>query len=214
MIWDIRIYKSWNSRNLKAAWLNTYHVNFNGAVTDPELQEMLEAIATSERMIHLQPVQFLHATVSSMRDEPVYDPQFLKVFELQGTGNRAVVAPNQALDLNITYKVKKQVAFGRSGTMFYRGCLTSNDVLVNDRGEAQLKNDAEVASPVLFANFNNGIMNAAPNIELVMSHPSFNAADADPLAVRVVQGFNPSGVAINKRDHRYFDVKSAVAPAP
>lgn len=208
-MYDIRVYKSWNARNLKAAWVNNYHVNFEGEITDETLEEKLTAIIDAEKAIHLQPVQFLHATISTTRDEPVYDPKSLKVFEIQGNGGRNIVAPDQALDLNIALKVKKQVAFGRSGTMFYRGALLNSDVIVNDRGEGQLKNEEGATNPVLWANFNNTIKGGVGTIELVMADKRFNAPDVGALEVRVVQSFAPSGVSIVKRDHRYYDVKSA-----
>lgn len=209
--YDIRIYKSWSVRNMKAAWVNTYVVNFEGLITDDALAQKLDAIATAERTLHLATVQFLHATVSTKADEPVYDPKTLKVFELQGNGGRAVVAPDIPVDLNIVLKVKKQVAYGRAGTMFYRGALLNSDVSINDRGEAQLKADASITNPVIWNNFNSGINQAAPGVELVMADHRVDDPNAGAIEARNIQGFSPAGVVINKRDHRYFDRKNVIA---
>lgn len=204
--WDVRIFKSWGARNLDASWVNNYVLNWDGNdVGSNEVVAAINAIVDMERAFHLIPVQYLHATFSTTRDEPVYTPETLRVFELASTGARAVPVDDAAVDLNICLKVKKQVAFGRSGTMFYRGALRASEVKLNSRGEAELAPEYEFFNPGAVSNAYSHVSNLA-GFEWIMKHPALdNPDEQNPVVARAVKGIAPSGVVVNKRNHRYFD---------
>lgn len=212
-VYDVKIYKSFGVRNLKAAWANTYQMNAIEDITDNSIQDMINALVGMEQTYHTQPVQFLHAVCSTKMNEPQYTPESLKVFELQGTGNVVVPEGEQVLDLNISLKMKKGVAFGRSGTMFYRGCLRTIDVSVNDRGESQLRGDSLIMTPGTWANAFNLVNNLAQPTRWIMAGDVIDVNQDITTQVRNVLSFVPSGVSINKRDHRYFD-RAAAAGVP
>jgi hypothetical protein len=206
-IFDVRIYKSWAARNIKASWVNNYQAVFDGPVEAPELQALIDRVVASERMIHLQSVQFLHAVVSTKLDEEVYDPATLKTVELAGAGNRALGEDGIALDLNIALRVKKQVIYGRSGGQYYRGCLLAEDVIINDRGESIIKPGSAPTGAPLWANFNNTIIPPDMPAKLCMASKIFDtgAPGEETAPVRIINGFALQGIVLLKRDHRYFD---------
>lgn len=210
---DLRIFKSWQARNLAAAWVNTYVFNWdNTDVTDPSVATLINGICAMEREFHLAPVQYLHATFSTTKDEPVYDPKTLRVFELDGTGNRVIPVDDSAADLNLCLKMKKNVMYGRSGTMFYRGALLSSDIAINSRGEAELAPNAAVSNPGTISNaFGNS--KVVPAMQWIMAPDAANNPDGQALTARNVVGISPSGVSINKRNHKYFDEVGAVVRA-
>lgn len=212
-VWDLRIYKSWNVRNMKASWVNTYQINYDGGVEDDMWVQKINSIATAEKNLSLNLVQFLHATVSSKRDEAVYDPRMLRTFELTGNGLGTIPEDDPPLDLNIAFKVKKSVAFGRSGSMYFRGCLRQSDVDINDRGESQWASASHLNSPAVWTNLNT-LWSAYPEMQIVMAGKDFDDPElVTPLETRAVQSFQGAGVVLLKRDHRYFDRRDP-APVP
>lgn len=213
---DVRIYKSWNARNLNEAWVNNYVINFDGNVESPGWITVIDNLAAAEKILHLQGVQYLHATVSTTMDEPVYNPKSLRVFGLQGTGNRAIPEGDVAVDLNVALKMKKEVAYGRAGTMFFRGALLSSDVEINDRGESQIPAVGSLlASPVLIANVNQAYNAIPEGFDWVMKVPEMDdPAQQENITARLVLTVGIGGISVNKRNHRWFDKRAKVtAPA-
>lgn len=208
---DVRIYKSFGARNRKAAWVNNYVINHTGDVTSAGWTDVINGIAAAERLLHADQVQYLHATVSTTANEPVYDPKSLRIFELEGAGGRNTTN-DPPLDLNITLKAKKRVAYGRSGTMFYRGALLKSDVDINDRGESQISPvTSALNNPVFWANVNIQLNGIPEGFTWVMMHPSLNDPNPGNIEVRNVLGLQMGGVSLNPRDHKYFDLKNKVA---
>lgn len=204
MVFDLRIYKSWGVRNQKAAWVNNYQLNYNGEINDALLADKVNDIVAAEKNLHSAGVQFLSATLSSMRDEPVYDPKMLKTWGLQGVGVRPLDEENPPVDLNLAMRVRKEVNYGRQGSAYYRGCLYASDVAINDRGESQIAAGAHWVNPVVWANFNQ-LMNGNTDVEIVMADKVNNDPDAPANEARIVHLWSLYGVVFLKRDHRYFD---------
>jgi hypothetical protein len=204
--WKIAIHKSWAARNPDETWVNNYIVNSPQAdVTDAGTQNIVDQFVAMEAEFHLAPVQFLHATFSSLRAEDAYDPKMLRVFEIQGTGHRGIVVDDMALDLNIALKAKKVVAYGRAGTMFYRGCLTASDVVLTSAGKSELKPDSPVMNIGTWTNARGHVSNLA-GVQWIMDVPQLHLANPQGnIEDRVVQNLLPSGISINKRNHKYFD---------
>lgn len=215
MVYDLKIYKSWAVRNIKAAWVNTYQINLNGEdIEATDWVNKINSICTAEKNIHLNQVQFLHATLSSKRDEVVYDPKMLRTFDLQGNGLGPIAEDDTPLDLNIAMAVRKNVGYGRSGVNYYRGALCASDVIINERGESQIAPTSKFMGAPSWANINT-LMMAYPDYELVMAGKMHDDPEVEGTFItRTVTSFSLKGVVLLKRDHRYFDRKDAPAPAP
>lgn len=208
--YTISIYKSWGARNLEEAWVNRYLVNSAAPdVTGADVQTTVDAFVAMEAELHLDQVQFLHATYSSTVKEAVYDPRQLRVFETQGTGHRGIPDGDTALDLNIALKAKKVVAFGRSGTMFYRGALTAADVNINSRGESELRADSPMMVPGTWSNAWGHVHNLTATPWIMDAPVLHDPNNQTPFVDREVQNLLPAGVSINKRNHKYFDSLTA-----
>jgi hypothetical protein len=127
----IRVFKSWGARDPERRWSNAYEIT-SPTLTSPEAQEpTMEMIVAAERHIHLPDVQFLEATISTwLPDSHPYDPTAFTTYDLTGIGTRSTAGAdaNSALDSNVCYLVKRQCTTGRSGKLFYRGCLLEQDV--------------------------------------------------------------------------------------
>lgn len=214
MIWTVKIFKSFGGRVANSMWSNSYHINTNNAdmlIEDPAWKTLVEQLGVMERTIHLEPVNFMRATLSSLRQEPEYDPRTLRVFELQGIGERGNNGGGTPMPLDMTLKVKKNVGYGRSGTMFYRGCLNSTDVSIGAGGDPALKSPGD---PGLFSAVNGFVTVLTDELsaiqgELVMPPRGAEAAEGGVTTARIVQSFAISGISINSRNHRYFDTEES-----
>lgn len=207
MFYDLRIYKSWKGRNLAAAWVNTYILSTEVEIGDTaNVDAIINAFMAMEHELHLSDVNFLHATFSTVRNEPVYDPKTLYVAAVTGTGNRGYLENEAPLDLNIALKVKKECAFGRSGTAFYRGALTNFDVITNSRGESELDiTRSPLNNPALWSNAF-GHVNNLESATWVMKVPAMDDPNSTaPVEARIVKGIGLGGISVNKRNHKYFD---------
>jgi len=204
--WTIRIFKAYGGRTADKLWSNTYHVSAEQPLTDPGWTALVEAIGARERMLHNPQVNFMRATISSTTREGGYNPEDLKVYELGTVGERGVQSGEIALPLDLALKVKKNVAFGRSGTMFYRGVLHSGDVSVGAGGDATLivPGDGNLLNNV-------GLLPSSIQDELtalggfLIMPPRVTVPGGPAQTVRTIDSFALSGVSVNRRNHRYFD---------
>jgi hypothetical protein len=199
----IRVFKSWGTRDAERRWVNNYEVEA-GALGVTALDAVAEAIADAERVIHLNQVHFLSATISTWaEDSTPYNPLAFRTIELDGTGT-PLVGSDDPVDSNVCLLVKFQAATGRSGRRFYRGVLTEADMEIG--GDARF--NLEAASPVR-TRFNQ----AGGYAELLAPYLS---GGADPVSIvlaapnlvgvqREVESVEIGGIVVNRRNHRYFD---------
>lgn len=204
-LYTIRIFKSWAGRFAERRWVNNYEVQ-SAALAVTDLSAMVTALANAEKNIHLDLVNFLSATVSTYEPEgPSYVPDSFTTIELAGVGSRAT-ASQQSVDSNVCLKVNFQAPTGRSGRRFYRGCLIESDVV----GLGDLTYTFEAASPVADAGaamvaFKGALApyltGGADANKLVLIYTGAGS----PSVVRGISVVKSVGIAINKRNHRYFD---------
>jgi hypothetical protein len=207
MVWTLKIFKSYGGRVANSMWLNAYHIFSASAATgieDPAWLAVVNQFVQNERTIHLEGVNFMRATLSTARKENFYDPKTLRVFELNSLGGRGGQVP---MMLDLALKVKKNVAFGRSGTSFYRGCVFPTEVTIAAGGAPVLTSpiDANLTAavnawPAAYAD-----ELAALSANLVMLDGGGTIEGGVETETRTVQSFSVSGLSINKRNHRYFD---------
>jgi hypothetical protein len=215
--WDIKIYKSFGGRNDRNMWSNLYTVKMllDDIIVDKQnFLDVVETIATFDRRQHTKSVHMIRAVMSTVIQEPDYDPKKLKSYELSGIGMVDTPAGQSVLDLNIVLRIKKQAAYGRSGHWSYRGALNTGDVTIGSTGRAMLTNEFTSNGQVLgltpgWNNLTNGLANKA---ELVYREKSLIDPNAQTEA-RLITNVAYGGTGYNKMDHKYFDKGPKAAPA-
>lgn len=185
--------------------MNNYEVE-SAATGVASLAATASAIAAAEKIIHLDLVNFLSATVSTWEpDGTPYNPDSFTTVELAGVGSRAT-ASQQSVDSNVALKVNYQPTTGRSGRRFYRGCLIETDIV----GLGDLSYTFESGSPVADGG------TAMVSFKSAMAPYLAGGTDANKVVlaytgagsgsvVRGVASIKSAGIAINRRNHRYFD---------
>lgn len=206
----IRVFKSWGARDPERRWVNSYEAHSIDGLWPDAFEPMKDAIVTAEKAIHHANVQFLEATISTWEvDSHPYDPTSFFTYELSGSG--AVDAPHahdiEVLDSNVCYLVKRQTHGGRSGKLFYRGCLLETDVRMG--GDARFTLEAGSNYQEGGAFFTTYKAALAPYIgdDAVTSgtYMALISLIANITTVRAVELMKVGGVTVNRRNHRYFD---------
>lgn len=204
----IRIFKSWQARDPERRWVNNYEAHSDEVVAPDAFESMMNDIVAAEKLIHLLPVQFLSATISTWEADSVpYNPSSFFTYELAGGGGRGGAADVvQALDSNVCYLVKRQTHGGKSGKLFYRGCLEEADVQMGGDGRFVFTAGTGLATPASpeFAAYATAM---APHLSV--------GAGGEKMALismigvnqvaRLVESLAVGGITINRRNHRYFD---------
>ncbi len=214
MIWTLKLFKAFGGRVTKGMWSNTYLINSNNltiGIEDPAWLELVNQIGVNERAIHLSQTHFMRATLSSAREEAIYDPKMLRVFELQGTGNRGTDAGQSPIPLDLAMKVKKNVSYGRSGTMFFRGCLNTNEMTIGAGGAAALKTPIDSWLTIAVDGWITALANELTALDGSVVMPAAAGLDEGTANFigRNVQSYTISGLSVNRRDHRYFDTAAS-----
>jgi hypothetical protein len=206
----IRVFKSWQVRDVERRWVNTYEVEHTGA-SPADLIETANDIADAERLIHRDAVQFLSATISTWEpDSKPYNPLAFTTVELTGTG-AVLVSTGQPVDSNVCFVVKREATLGRSGRLFYRGCLLESDIETG--GDLRVKLTPGTGLAQGGANFGAFVTamqpmmatTGAPARLILIQNPSTPGEVAEAGPYRYVTSLKSAGVTINRRNHRYFD---------
>lgn len=213
----VKSFKAWGGRTKDQQWVNTYDVavmDGDLVLADPAWPLFAAALVNRELSFHLPMVNSMRVVLSTLDAEAEYSHRNLRVIETTGVGMRSVPSGEQPLPLDIALKCKKNAALGRNGTTFYRGALHTGDITVAAGGNPTL-NDPIAAELI------NGIglmitQDLLPTLEtlqgeFIMPNPEDGVGGAE--TVRVYTQILPSGVSVNRRDHRYFDRQDAPAPA-
>lgn len=204
----LRTFKSWGARDANRRWVNTYEFSTTTHTSPAAMLPTLVAVVNAEREIHLTDVQFLEGTVSTwVPDSHPYDPDVFVTQELSGHGNRGNSTPpnSTALDSNVCLQVKRQCTSGRSGKLFYRGCLLETDVEMGGDGSFTLTAGTGIAPGgtqwVAYTTAMAPFLTAAEGGDAL----SLISKVGTTTHIRPVDALVPRGVTINRRNHRYFD---------
>lgn len=213
--WIIRTFKGWNNREFERSWSNTYEMVADD-ISPVGLQGVAVDIIEAEAHLHLPAVQFLGYTISTWNPDGVpYDPTTFKSVSLARVGLRA--APNgwqdQALDYNVCLMVHRNCETGRTGRLYYRGCLGEWDVKMGGSGRFQLAATGEgdvtyhieAGAWTLFLAGIGQYVNPEAVLNGHLALISDPIGDGNPPIVRPVESLEIGGVVINKKNHRYFD---------
>lgn len=193
----VRIYK-YLTTNPTLSWVNTYELFAlnEGEVGEPAAA--VSALVNFEKAIHLNDTGFDRAVFSTFAEDGVpYDPLSFIVYPLTGTGAVSTVSASQ-LSLNNCLFVRKTVAAGRSGKLFYRRCLQEADV-VSPAGTLALAPGNAVEGRVSDALTNLvDLFGTGNTLRLAM------IASGQP--VRNITELQVAGARVMQFNNRYFDV--------
>jgi hypothetical protein len=197
--------------NPSFVWQNTYELDWTQGETPGTSNAwltILEGMLEAERQLHTANVEFVKAVGSSWSPLPPgpqqYDPEEFCVYlpDEPSLGTRTV--SGDPLPRHCALYVKKEVTFGHTGKLFYRGVLSEADI----QSTSALDLRIPTASLSVLQQLVTAMM--ADMSVVIEAHMGFHAMirlpypDADPES-RVVQGFVASGLSINKPNHAYFD---------
>jgi hypothetical protein len=126
-------------------WANTYTVLADGGIDGEALRNFCYWLTLAESHIHLTHVQFARVVLRQLDYTSPDGTSFraLKPFGREG-GTRPVTGNGSPLPLEWALHVKKQMPYGRSGHIAYRGVLHSCDVTVNPYRRIALKTDSDL----------------------------------------------------------------------
>jgi hypothetical protein len=191
-VFTVRIYKRLEGQE----WANSYEVQATDASSDPTISigNLRNWLVGLERSIHLTDVFFDRITISTYQpDSQPYDPTRFTSYPIFQQGQRA--RSGDALTLAICLFVRREVSFGRSGKLLYRGVLQENDV-------AGYRSGLLTASITSLQNAINTAWSARPSFwRLVMA-----SGVPTPQDVREVINLGVSAFTVVKKlDNRYFD---------
>ena len=191
-VFTVRIYKRLEGQE----WANSYEVQAAVASSDPTIMigNLQNWLIGLERSIHLTDVFFDRITVSTYQpDSRPYDPTRFVSLPIFQQGQRA--RSGDALTLAICLFVRREVRFGRSGKLLYRGVLQEADV-------AGYRSALMTQSINSLQNAINTAWSARPaSWRLVMA-----SGTPTPTDVREVVNLGVSAfTTVKKLDNRYFD---------
>lgn len=113
------------------SWSNVYEVIATGDGGIAELNALGNDLLNYEKQIHYDDILFDRIGIGTWTpDTHPYDPYNTYVIEVPGGtfGGRTAPANTARLPLRSCWEVKRGVLTGRSGKLFYRGCLAETDV--------------------------------------------------------------------------------------
>jgi hypothetical protein len=206
----IEIHKAWASYDMERSWSNTYEIMAGGA-GPADVDNIALALVAAERKLHLVAVNFLEYRIATWEpDSHPYDPTKFVTHSLgTAAGQRGVVGDVvNALDYNVCLMVHRSAASGRSGRLYYRGCLTEYDVKQAGDGRFGLDPTSTFLSAgagdpwPLYSGLMAPILNDPPTIGGTLALISKSGAT---IYRRPVTSLEIGGVTINKHNHRYFD---------
>lgn len=204
----IRIFKSWSVRDPERRWVNSYEFSSSTLTSPAAMAPIMDQLVIAEKAIHLPDVQFLSGTISTwLPDSHPYDPDAFNTYELTGAGARSTAGAtaNSALDSNACYLVKRECTSGRSGKLFYRGCLLEQDVESGGDGRWSLTAGGIMTQGgSAFA----GYLAAMADFLVAAEGEAAMALISQIEGVthiRAIANLVVGRVTFNRRNHRYFD---------
>lgn len=194
----VRIYK-YLASNPSLMWANSYELI---SVGDPGVgasDNVVTALLNFEAAIHLDDVRFDRAVFSTyVADGEPYDPESFIVYPSSLEGAVSTVGKDPR-SLNDCLFVRRVVSSGRTGKLFYRRCLTDEDV-TSPAGSIQLAPASPVWDNVgqAFSDYLVDYTGTASDFRLALI--------ALGQVVRNVASFQAAGARVRQYNNRWFDV--------
>jgi hypothetical protein len=198
MLYLMKTFKSWGGRSDSGQWSNSYHIRSDNAIDHVGWQGVIDVIVGREKQVHLETVSFMRSLITPFAENPLNQPEkVLRVFNLAGSGGRVVPAGRHGHDLNVALIVKRQLASGRGGRLFWRGCVHEDDTELGAGGRYMLTPGSPLTTNIVrdevgeIKNLGAGFFHVIPNKPGLIVQYS-----------RDVTGFSIGGLTLNRRDHR------------
>jgi hypothetical protein len=195
--------------NPENSWVNSYEFRANAAGFAGAFAALGEALVTFESTIHTSSVRFDRYTVSTWAPDSVpYDPEAFLSVPLSRIG--LIETPETELEpLGMAYRVNRVPVTGRFGNLFYRGCLTEDQVtspagipIIADP-VIQNSNLQEAITDSLLDQY----LGPAAEGDFTMVMIDFTGVQ-----IRVVNALIAGGVSLIKQDHQWFNRTTAGPP--
>ena len=181
-------------------WVNTYELRAGDSPTAAEIANVALNLVNYEREFHLTTTRFDRWVLSSwVEDSNPYNPDAFVSTSLSVNG-LADVGSGDTEPLQMVLFVKRQVASGRYGKLFYRNVLREEDV-VTVAGIPTLSNPVAMQNRIDDAVDNNDLAEELSNDDSIERITMESTGSS-----RNVTGFVVAGVRFVSLDHRYFDV--------
>jgi hypothetical protein len=189
-----RVYKFWGGY----LWANNYEIQAVNNILNPPfaLQALADRLVALERVLHLVDVTIDRVTISTYApDSQPYNPDTLATFPYNQYGQRNY--SGDALPLDACLFIRRNTDFGRDGRLFYRGCLSENDV--GTRGfRGVLTNSTITSIRNIISNWYQTGLGTQWRFVMASGVP-------DPTNIRPVIGLDPSEKVVYKKlNNRYF----------
>lgn len=194
----VRIYK-YLATNPSLMWANSYELISTSDLGPGAGDNIVTALLNFEAAIHLDDVRFDRAVLSTyVADGEPYDPESFIVYPSSLEGEVSTVGKDPR-SLNDCLFVRRVVASGRTGKIFYRRCLTDEDI-TSPAGSIQLADTSPVWDTVAtaFSTYLFDYTNGSEDFRLCLI--------ALGQQVRNIAGFAAAGARVRQYNNRWFDV--------
>lgn len=216
-LYSVRVFKSLVSQPT-VKWANSYEMFTSAPMESGDIVQVSDELVAAERGLHLNIIRIDRVVTSTwVPDSWPYNPDNLKTVEYAELGLVSPVTDErEALDTVLF--VKRLADFGRSGKLFYRGCLLDAQVDTNS-GELALTSAAISALNTRVAGFKTALATTLPLMVMAgksLINKVYKAAaqgekqeveyvrQTEP-HIRPVVDFRLGGVRRVQLGHKYFD---------
>lgn len=201
-LFSLRVYKKIDIA-ADQVWANTYEMRANTGVTYDDLVDAADTLVAFEKIFHQDTTFFDRVVVSTyVEDGAPYNPDSFISLPQSGAGAVASPVAAETLPLQVVLFVRRDVASGRTGKIFYRGCLEEDDVQ-GRFGTISLTSPSTIATRISGALTTSGLdeylAGGTAPLRLLM------VSGAGGTSQRDISGLTPVGARIVKYNNRYFD---------
>lgn len=202
----LRTFKRANG-NPAYIWSNSYEAHVTAPLTAAQWTEILDILVGREQPLHLTNVQFVQANASTyLPDSHPYNPLAFLTRPVSGTqGTRSPSGIGTELPRNVALHVKRDVALGRAGKLFYRGALDEADVATDTGLQWRLLAGPALAAQGAVSDLFDAVQGALVSAGGAGSSLSLISGVVGTPGIRPVIALVVRGVNVVSADHRFFD---------
>ena len=208
MLYTVRIFKALGGRSNEGQWVNNYELQTNLTLESAGMQANVDHIVAFDRALHTNQVNYMRVVTSTFAmDSRPYDPANLRVMELSGVGGHELQPGAGVVDLNITLTIKRLTTLGKAGRLILRGALHWGHVTTGAGGKTVLTDNGTTHMQGLLTTATAALGDL--DGELVMINYVGVPEVGGATFVRPIIFHQLGAVSVNRRNHKYFDRKSA-----
>ena len=195
-------------------WTNTYEfVKLAGSFVLPEIYTIANDIVNFEKTMHYNSVAFKSVSVATWQPKDSQQPYNPEAFLHLPLTNIVGLVPSPSasitLDKDVTLFLARQVQFGRTGKLFFRGAISESDILTGTTaGRMTLDPGAfnglvtRLTNAINAGSLTSYFAGGENPVKMALIHP----AAIPPMGLfRPVIGLSLQGVKINRSNHLWFN---------